>query len=488
MQILTLNTLRPIILRVAFVVFFIGNATFGVQGQSEELLTKYRDGFWKSYRSNSDSALIYARKLVKLPGYEPFLREALQQDAFSSFLDVTKQKLKAKVKEEQQSSWENYYLEEKLRQYKTLTKLYESKNNELVNNVKPLYIFASVDLNIVDSLKVSDLTKSLISYIASQKNLYQSSAATYGLFVYRIIEKDKRYEKLADELISSLVSVLAVKQLSGQYNGYTQELRERAWYRYVVACANYFKGIQLSRAGSTKEALKYYRTAAEYSADLTDLNNNRGFRTEAITLPEATSNRIYMAYLKQLIGDPASKDETLKALSQMAFRNPIAYKEQLRTFYTETNPVNGDFSSYWNNLLNSQLSKSPTFKIKGIDGTKYSSVTSGKWKLIDFWGTWCGPCREEHPILEKLFVERDKSFFNNIELITIACQDEEENVENYQKLFRYTFPVAMSDGRINQLFNVTTFPTKVLMSPEGNSMTIPYGIDWVNYVKAYVSK
>jgi thiol-disulfide isomerase/thioredoxin len=252
--------------------------------------------------------------------------------------------------------------------------------------------------------------------------------------------------------------------------------------------ANYFKSNQLLKTGSEEEALKYLKTSAEYSADLTDMNNYRGYYTEAKHLMEAGPHYIYTSYIKQLKKNPSNNDEVLKALSQMAFRNPTGFKEQLRTFYAQNYSTNGDFGAFWQKQLNSQLLKAPAFKIKGLDGTKYSSeVPTGKWKLMDFWGTWCGPCREEHPALEKMYTGRAESFFNNVDLITIACLDEEENVSNYQKLFRYTFPVAMSDLKIEKQFNVTTYPTKILISPEGNALTIPFGMDWVNYIKQYVS-
>lgn len=482
-----LTGLRLNLKSIAFVLLFCFNIA-GVKAQQGQPAITYRNGFWNTYHTNPDSALFYARKLVKQANYEPFLREALHQDLFSFFLDATKEKMKAKVGKDQLIAWETDFNSLQSFHYKTIVKLHDSKINELVYNVEPLYHFASIQQNLKDSVQVEDFTRSFITSFKTQKNLYQNSSATYGLFIYRMLEKDKRFTQVANELLTTLVTVLATSQSSERVDGYTQKLRERAWFRCVYSCANYFKANQLIKTGSEQDALTYLKTATEYSPDLTDMNNYRGYYIDAMYLPEAVPNRVYTMYINQLKKNPSNYDEVLRVLSQVAFRNPIGFKEQLKSFYNQYYVANGDFATFWQKQLNSNLVKAPAFKIKGLDGKKYTSeAVAGKWKLVDFWGTWCRPCREEHPTLEKMYTGKAGSFFDKVELITIACLDEEEKVSNYQKLFQYTFPVAMSDLKIEKQFNVTTYPTKILISPEGNALTIPFGMDWVNYIKLYVS-
>jgi hypothetical protein len=90
---------------IAFVLLFC-LIIIEVRAQQSQPAITYRNGFWNTYHTNPDSALFYARKLVKQADHEPFLREALQQDLFLLFLDANKQKMMAKVGKDQLTAWE----------------------------------------------------------------------------------------------------------------------------------------------------------------------------------------------------------------------------------------------------------------------------------------------------------------------------------------------------------------------------------------------
>ena len=51
--------------------------------------------------------------------------------------------------------------------------------------------------------------------------------------------------------------------------------------------------------------------------------------------------------------------------------------------------------------------------------------------------------------------------------------------------FKYTFPVAMEDQKILSTYNVHGFPTKALITPEGNYLVIPFNSDWVAFIDRY---
>ncbi len=50
---------------------------------------------------------------------------------------------------------------------------------------------------------------------------------------------------------------------------------------------------------------------------------------------------------------------------------------------------------------------------------------------------------------------------------------------------KYTFPVAMSDKLVEKSYNINSYPSKILVSPQGKYLVIPFNIDWVDFVKKY---
>ena len=102
----------------------------------------------------------------------------------------------------------------------------------------------------------------------------------------------------------------------------------------------------------------------------------------------------------------------------------------------------------------------------------------GKYLLLDFWGSWCGPCRASHPHLRALYDKyRDEAFAivgiaadrNKAVIVEAARQDS----LSWPQLCMY----EKRDGReaVNKSYNVTAFPTKFLIGPDGTILAICVG-------------
>ena len=108
----------------------------------------------------------------------------------------------------------------------------------------------------------------------------------------------------------------------------------------------------------------------------------------------------------------------------------------------------------------------PHFTLHTLDGrTISSSEMKGKVTLINFWATWCGPCRAEIPDLIAL---QDR-YKNDLQVIGISEDDAPpEAVKVFAAAHKMNYPVAMTTPEIEQLFPGTVaLPTSVLVDRNG---------------------
>jgi thiol-disulfide isomerase/thioredoxin len=112
-----------------------------------------------------------------------------------------------------------------------------------------------------------------------------------------------------------------------------------------------------------------------------------------------------------------------------------------------------------------------------INGNKIDlKATHAKYVLLDFWGSWCKPCRASHPHLKELYAEyKDKGF----EIIGIAQEMAKDtallhkNWETAVKEDGLTWRQVLNNQNGKQFdavteFGITAFPTKILLDSEGN--------------------
>jgi peroxiredoxin len=123
--------------------------------------------------------------------------------------------------------------------------------------------------------------------------------------------------------------------------------------------------------------------------------------------------------------------------------------------------------------------KSPDFSLTDLNG-KGVEIKQFKGKVIflNFWATWCGPCKEEMPGLEVLHQQfREKNFV----LLTISVDYEGiKPVQEFINKHRYTFPVLLDPkGETLDLFEVKGIPTTFLIDKKGKMVGKAIGPrDW----------
>ncbi len=106
------------------------------------------------------------------------------------------------------------------------------------------------------------------------------------------------------------------------------------------------------------------------------------------------------------------------------------------------------------------------FELSDIDGEKFSlDQTRGQWVFLHFWATWCGPCREEMPTIQKLteIMSGEKLHF-----VLVNMAEEEDDVFTFMSGIDVDINSLLDrDGLVTEIWKPRGLPTTFLIDPQG---------------------
>jgi len=128
----------------------------------------------------------------------------------------------------------------------------------------------------------------------------------------------------------------------------------------------------------------------------------------------------------------------------------------------------------------------PDFALKSSTGKNLRlSEYRGDVVMINFWATWCGPCRQEMPLLDELYARYQRVGFN---LLGVNIDDDSRRAMKMVDELGVNFPVLFDAGKeVSKLYEVDAMPVTILVDREGTVRYVHHGYK-PGYENAYLDQ
>ncbi|MBD1378662.1 thiol-disulfide oxidoreductase ResA [Metabacillus arenae] len=119
-------------------------------------------------------------------------------------------------------------------------------------------------------------------------------------------------------------------------------------------------------------------------------------------------------------------------------------------------------------------SKAPDFVLTDLDGEKHQlSDLKGKGVFLNFWGTWCEPCKREMPYMARQY---DHYKNQGVEILAVNVGESNLAVSNFMEQYQLNFPVVMDkDRQVLNAYGVKPLPTTFLINKNGEVIKVITG-------------
>jgi thiol-disulfide isomerase/thioredoxin len=245
--------------------------------------------------------------------------------------------------------------------------------------------------------------------------------------------------QLADDLDRSIGRTLVFQARATGNLGKIDEaiaLAKKSFERYPTAESAREVGRWLMKSGKNLEAVEYYADAFT-------------IQDRAVTDVERARDRARMAelYVKEKKSEVGLGDLMLAAYDRMA---ALAANREAQALLRDPN-LNRT------NIMD--------FTLTSIDGKKLALTSlKGKVVVLDFWATWCGPCRTQYPLYQQ--VKQRFASNSDVVFLGINTDDDHSVVKPFLEDVKWSKDVYFEDG-LQNLLKVNSIPATVVINKEG---------------------
>ncbi|WP_158827189.1 TlpA family protein disulfide reductase [Mucilaginibacter lacusdianchii] len=352
----------------------------------------------------------------------------------------------------------------------TLLNMFHTDKDLLMRQyIDALYLWVDAKKHKQDGIYLVKSSKQLMQM--NDLYLQRGNGGRYALLVYKML-LNANQKPDADVLLQKTISRL---------EGFVADTLNRNHYadQNILAYAWYLKYTAAKGADSVK-ALQYLSKAAQYSPKAEKEKAYTSFY-DRYFLESKESYRD--EFIKSLFNS-GDDEQALKVFAEHVTAEPASLDDMQKLY--QTNYPEKDFKQFFTNNIVSTWKTAPNFTLKGVDGIEHSlNDFKNTWLVIDFWGTWCPPCRKEMPDLNTFNDEIDKGKHKGIAFLSIACRDKEDNVKAFLATNKYSLPAVISNQLVEQQYGIPYYPSKVIVSPNGKMLLLKYGDDWRAIIKKF---
>ena len=180
---------------------------------------------------------------------------------------------------------------------------------------------------------------------------------------------------------------------------------------------------------------------------------------------------------------PAGKDDELTGNAQRLWKELGGTDQGWKAYLARNDVSKSKLATAEPAAWDSKNSALPEFDLTDLEGRKWTLADlKGKVAFINFWATWCGPCREELPYVQKLREQlKDRK---DVIVLTLNTDEEVGKVEPFMKENKFTFPVLLGQAYADSQ-GINSIPRNWIVSLDGKVMFegIGFGSEGDEWIK-----